>query len=162
MIFISLITMAQISFGAADFQYIKPADIKQFPAAVKKALEEDKCLVPSDPRSKDPVGWTKGKFADKHQTDWAVLCSIPAGKTKIKVVWGGKDFACPDSIALQPARIQRTVQAVPFKKLVDVLRKDKRNTPKQFEADGIQDSVVQKTSIVYFCNNGRWEKTLAK
>lgn len=157
MILISLIAMASFSFGAADFQLVKPAEIKQLPAQVRKALEEDKCLVPSDPKAKEPIGWTKGKFADKRQTDFAVLCSAPSGKTKIKVVWGGRDFACPDSIAQQPSRIQRTVQAVPFKKLVDVLRKGKRDTPKHFEADGIQDYVVQKKALVYFCNNGRWE-----
>ncbi len=144
--------------AAKEIQLLKPSEIKQFPAAVKKALEAEKCMIPSVSGAKQPSGWAKGKFADKIQTDWAVLCSDKNGKSKIKVVWGGRDFACPDSFAMSPNK-SRAIHSVSHQQVIAYLKKDRKEAPKTFQQEGIADVFVEKASVVYFCSGGKWMRT---
>ncbi len=105
--------------AAKLIKYMKPSEVKEFPKLVLTELDKEKCLIPVVPGMSVSTGWAKGKFADKDQTDWAILCSNN-GKSKIKVVWGGNNKPCPDSFNLGEDKqyLQTQVNGIEFSRMV--------------------------------------------
>lgn len=157
--------------AAKEIQYLKPSEVKQFPQTVKTALQNENCLIPVVPGAQGPTGWAKGTFAEKGQTDWAVLCSN-AGVSKVKVVWGGKNKPCPDFFGSAEDKtflqtqdtegntitFSRMVGAIGPKKVVAYLKRSGGPTPSNLSQDGIVDAFVGKASTVHLCTSGNWQE----
>lgn len=156
--------------AAKEIRYLKPSEVKQFPDAVKTALQSESCLIPVVQGAQGPTGWAKGTFAEKGQMDWAVLCSN-AGTSKVKVVWGGKNKPCPDSFGATEDRtflqVQDAAGTVTFgrmvgtiepRKVVAYLKRSGAPTPSNLSQDGIVDAFVGKASTVHLCTSGKWQE----
>jgi hypothetical protein len=116
----------------------------------------------------------RGEFANKGQTDWAVLCS-KEGKSSILVFWG-KPTACASEFAssdddgfLQGGRndqmvYSRGIRAVSEKDLSGFADPDlgqmKPSGPVKrvaFRHQGIEDLFLGKASTVFYCIAGKWK-----
>ncbi|MGE0633089.1 MAG: hypothetical protein AB7O96_11810, partial [Pseudobdellovibrionaceae bacterium] len=81
---------------------LKPSDMKELPQEFRTALEQEGCRIPLTYNGESSSGWTKGSFAKRGQTDWAVLCSSKSGQSEVRIFWGGTQKPCPTSFASTP------------------------------------------------------------
>jgi len=173
-----LFFFSSLGFALPDFdkaekeiQYLKPSEVQSFPQEVKAKLEKENCRIPIVPGSKEPNGWAKGSFANKDQTDWAVLCSNK-GKSAIKIVWGGVSKPCPGSLNLQPNNrylqtfgegniiFSRSISSIQPNEIATHFKKNNSHLPKALNQDGIVDAFIDKGSTIHFCVAGKWQNEL--
>lgn len=146
-----------------EIQFLKPSQIQSLPQSIKLTLEAENCMIPVVPGSKNSSGWTKGSFANKNQTDWAVLCSNKSGESKIRVIWGGANKPCSDSLNLEPNKryLQRRDESnIIFSRSISSIRSNEMTKylkQKTFIKDGIVDAFLDKGSTIHFCTAGKWQ-----
>lgn len=176
-IFLALVMLPALAAAAPNFEkaekeikFLKPDSVKEFPDKIKKALEASNCMIPTVPGAQGPTGWAKGTFADKEQTDWAVLCSDKFGKSRVEIIWGGKKSPCPNSFGSSSNKtflqvqdkntimFSRMVGSIGPRKVISYMKKVNHPLSQKFSQDGIVDSFIGKASTVHFCTAGKWQK----
>jgi hypothetical protein len=172
----TLMTVISIFFAStafADFdwkeaekeiKFLKPD--ASVPENVKKAIEDQGCAIPQTYIEKKPHNIIQGHFANEKSKDWAVLCS-KEGKSSIFVVWE-KEKPCPAILASGENKNQ--LQQISSKQIgfsrylssasKDVILKHQQAfggpLPKKLDHQGIDDAFLEKASVTYYCEGGKW------
>lgn len=155
---------------AANIQYLEIKQFSKIPEKVKKASIAKNCLVPQSFLSTKPHNVVQGHFANSKSQDWAILCS-KKGKSSIYIVWE-KEKACPSEIAttedsnyVQHINEQGQKNILAFSRYLSaaskatILKHQKEYgglLPKSLDHQGIDDSFVEKGSLTYYCEKGKW------
>lgn len=159
-------TLPKYQNALASIKTVAPRSIKQLPEAILHILERESCKIPVIDGSKNPHGWIKGHFFNDQQTDFAVLCLTPQNEMTIKIAWGDKH---PCSISIGYGMVQKyiipegtdnfTFARILLKAQTERMdyfayhNEQKRPTKGQ---EGIEDTLIGKGSLIYYCLEGKW------
>jgi hypothetical protein len=160
----------QRQFDEADRRIVRlqPAAFSQLPRNVVRELQRRGCTIPQTGFTKEPHNVIWGEFAKSGQIDWAVLCSIK-GVSTILIFWNGSANS-PAELAQMEDRIflQETVPGqISFSRGIGGVGKDfiirhydayGGTKPPPIDHLGIEDSFVEKASVVWFFYSGKWLK----
>ena len=138
------------------------AAFPDLPEAVRGVMEERHCTVPQTYEARRPENVIHGDFLEKGSRDWAVLCSHD-GTSEI-LVFRSNALALPieldskkDIDRLQ-ARLNGTLG---FAWGLDIakagnMQRIAGGKAGMFDHDGIQVSIVEKSSRIHYFRDGSW------
>lgn len=152
---------ANVNWADAEknIKYLNPGQVRELPLTVKKSLESQNCKIPQTYISDKSHNFVKGSFAKAQRKDWAVLCA-KNGQSSIVIVWE-KEQPCPAELAVQ----QINEKDVFFSRYISAASKDTilnhqkaygGPLPKKLDHQGIDDAFLEKASVTYYCQNGKW------
>lgn len=128
------------------------------PAAVVDALKVEGCRVPQGLIDNQVVAKNviSGEFAQKGQTDWAVLCS-KQGIQYIRIFWGGP-VTCQLRIAMgtDTGDFDRAIGTADRKFIMDRYKAYGGPKPPPITHLGINYQYLEKASEVRYCHRGKW------
>ena len=134
----------------------------ELPAAVRTTLEGRACMVPQTYEARRPENVVHGELWQKGSLDWAVLCSRD-GSTSL-LVFRSNALALP--IELESGKDIDRLQArlngtLGFAWGLDIavpatVRRLVGSKTGPIDHDGIQMSIVEKSSEIHYYQNGRW------
>lgn len=145
---------------------LEPTMFKELPSEIVKELKALKCTVPQTYENSKPHNVINGSFAEKNQTDWAVLCSRN-GVSSIKIFWGAA-AKCPSEISESQDKnwlqgvgndkigYSRAIGLVSKETILEYHKEYGGPTPPPMFHQGIDDYFVGKASVVHYCINGKW------
>ena len=131
-----------------EFTYLEPNNVPGLPSDIVSKLKTEKCLVPI--WRFEFGGVTKGQFAISGQIDTAVICT-KNDKSEIIIFWGGPT-TCPSKIE----STGQYISTVDKKYILDHYGYYGGNKPPEITHEAINDHYVEKSSVVKYCNNGKW------
>lgn len=145
---------------------IKPSDFPNLPAELRTALEDRGCTIPqpynAGGQKKNVI---KGAFTGAGETDWAVLCSHE--KRSAILVFSGGRFSRQIAKLAEEADSQY-LQVVAGAHEIGYSRVLAVATPpliRQHFAtgnhDGIEDTFLQKASVVWYRSGRKWVRVPA-
>jgi hypothetical protein len=160
----------QRQFDEAERKIVRlqPSTFSQLPRNVVRELHRRGCTIPQTPFTQGPHNVIRGEVAKPGQTDWAVLCSI-RGVCTILVFWNGS-AKNPAEIAQMEDRIYLqgiTPEQIGFSREISAVGKDfitrhydpyGGTKPPPIDHLGIEDSFVEKASVVWYFYAGKWLK----
>jgi hypothetical protein len=141
----------------------------ELPRNVRQELESRGCSIPqSYSAGAKKVNVISGKFISPTARDWAVLCSRQ--RRSAILVFHGDQWKEVEEIAEQPDL--QYLQAVSGKGQIgysrelgvaepSVIRKhfmSRAHTARNIEHDGIEDTFVEKGSVVWYWSGAKWIK----
>jgi hypothetical protein len=145
---------------------LEPMMFNELPSEIVKELKALKCTVPQTYENSKPHNVISGSFAEKNQTDWAVLCSRN-GVSSIKIFWGGA-ARCPSEISESQDKnwlqgigndkigYSRAIEPASKKAILEYHKEYGGPTPPPISHQGIDDYFVGKASVVHYCSDGKW------
>lgn len=134
----------------------------ELPAPVRDVLQERRCTVPQTYQARRPENVIQGEFWQKGSRDWAVLCSHDGAS--FLLVFHGNALGLPvelesgkDIERLQP----RSNGTLGFAWGLDIAQSDDvrrvaGGKSHLYDHDGIQASIVETSSRIYYYLNGKW------
>jgi hypothetical protein len=145
---------------------LSPNTFNELPAAIIGELNQRRCTIPQSDGSPKPHNVIKGSFTGKGKIDWAVLCSH-GGKSNILVFKAQSNkgvlelAAGPDNNWLQQVgekRIgySRRITAASGETILLYHREFGGPKPPPIDHQGIEDSFVEKGSVIFYYYNGTW------
>jgi hypothetical protein len=148
---------------------LPPSAFPKLPAPVRAYLQARGFRVPQ-PFCSRSANVISGQFAHRGQTDWAVLASRGRVST-ILVFWGGATrvvdtlASCPDRTYLQAIEsgeigFSRCITPTTRREIRGLYDAFAGGTRPGFpiDHDGIEDSFVEKGSVVRSRRDGKWEE----
>jgi hypothetical protein len=161
-------TLSSAQAPPARIVRLPPAVFRELPINLIKELERRGCTIPQETYSKKRNNVIKGAFAKPGQTDWAVLCSVK-GVSTILVFWNGSE---KNPAALAPTEDRIYIQGVKkyqfwYSRGIRAIGRDfiMRHhqayggpQPPPINHQGIDDALVEKTSVVWYFYEGQWLK----
>ena len=142
----------------AVLTYREPSSFPQLSAAIVDALNSESCRIPQGIIVKRIVATNviSGEFAQKGQTDWAVLCSSH-GRQYIRIFWGGP-VNCPSRISIgsEAENFDRAIGTAGRKFIVDSYKTYGGPKPPPITHLGINYQYLERASVVYYCHRDRW------
>lgn len=147
-------------------KYLKADAFPELPADLKKQLDERKCQIPQTNATSVPQNVIQGSFAAPKSKDWAVLCA-KNGKTSILVFWE-KGTPCPAELAIAETkadlqdlmgkgfRYSRYISMVAKEHILEQQKRYGGILPKSLDHQGIDDAFLEKASVTYYCEAGKW------
>lgn len=152
-----------------EIQRLLPRDFKALPQKAIKELEALGCAIPQSAASEEdsaPHNVISGSFAQKGQTDWAVLCSTN-GVSSIVVLWGGpakcesrlppgsdKAFLGSGNSICGLSYLRR-IQGVTSKKHIALrLKMDRKVKLPPIDHAAISDEYNDE--LIHYCSGGKW------
>ena len=170
-IFLLQISFAQTSpsrWDAADSLIVRlpPSVFHTLPAAIVRYLEAGGYTIPQCWCDTSPHNLVTGEFFEKSRTDWAVLAS----KKRISTILVFRNASDTSPARLGEMADRSFLQSlgngrIGFSRVIRVAVKAslekfrvKRSTPAStsFNHDGIEDSFIQKGSVRYYFDTGKW------
>ena len=152
--------------GARDTERLRPRAFEELPTWVVEELERMQCFVPQAAwlgASEAPNNVVSGSFAERGQTDWAVLCS--GAMTSVTVVFWGGPVHCSSPLRAPFAdRSSLVGPGIVFaRELLArgldhewILPPEVRRGPDEHD---VLAEVFSESSITgYYCQDGRWLK----
>lgn len=145
---------------------LSPEAFAELPANIVTELQRRACRIPQVRSPARPNNVIQGEFAKAGQTDWAVLCSVK-GTSRILVFWGGSE-ANPAAIAASEDRTyvqdmgaghleySRAIAPVDRRYILEHYAAYGGVKPPPLDHQGIDDSFLEKASIVWYFHKGRW------
>jgi len=148
---------------------LSPSTFPTLPSVVRTELEHRGCTIPQPYGERvQEMNVVSGKFTSTSETDWAVLCSR-LKRSAILVFHGGRSKEV-EEIAEEPdlnylqvisgsGRIgysRQLVVATPREIRQHFL--DRKHSPQKVNHDGVEDTFVEKASIVWYHSNRKWIK----
>lgn len=157
-----------------SIRHLPPSAFPELPPAFARELDSLHCTVPQAWTDATPHNVIKGAFANRRQTDWAVLCARQ-GKTEVLVFWGGP-AQCPRELEQEEERYEVEDFGGGRAMFVNVLRKAdsaamlnpgehgmeedvlaaRRDALLGGGHDGIEYVFEEKGSAILYCFNGQW------
>jgi hypothetical protein len=157
-------------FDEAERRIVRlpPAGFPQIPRNIVRELRRRGCTVPQETFSNKPNNVIRGEFAKSGQTDWAVLCSVN-GVSTILVFWNASETS-PAAIA--PLEDRNFIQGITpgkigFSRGIAPVGRDfiMRHynayggpEPPQIDHQGIDDAFLEKASVTWYFERGKWLK----
>jgi hypothetical protein len=147
--------------AAEQVRRLTPAAFGQLPAAVRKRLESEGCLVPQSPKLKTPHNVLSGSFGARGQLDWAVVCS-KEGETSVLLFWGGL-ASCPERLGHEFADTE-ALQDLEWNfviRRISAAQVRKKEVSLAADHDGIDVGTStflpdEKTYTARYCEGGKW------
>jgi hypothetical protein len=150
----------------APYTGLPPRAFHQLPAAIVKSLEARKCSIPQSPFDKTPQNVVRGSFTGAKRNEWAVLCSR-GGISSILVFRADSDKPVADIAAQKDDNylVQEGQQAPYLSRAISAAGKDYilehykaygGPKPPPITHQGIEDSFLEKASIVRYFYRGKW------
>jgi hypothetical protein len=152
-----------------EVKRLSPRDFKVLPSKAIKELEALGCSVPQSAASDEdstPHNVISGSFAQKGQTDWAVLCSTN-GASSIVVLWGGPakcEFRLPSGSdkaflgsgnSIYGLSYLRRIESVTSKKHISLrLKMDRKVKLPLIDHAAISDEYNDE--LIHYCSRGKW------
>lgn len=145
---------------------LSPEAFAELPTNIVRELQRRACRIPQAGSQARPNNVIKGEFAKAGQTDWAVLCSVK-GTSRILVFWGGSEVN-PAAIAAREDRTYvqdmgagsleytRGIAPVNRRYILEHYAAYGGVKPPPLDHQGIDDSFLEKASIVWYFHKGRW------
>jgi hypothetical protein len=143
---------------------LQPGAFRDLPAELRTELEHRGCTIPqpynAGGRKKNVI---TGPFTSAGQTDWAVLCSHE--KRSAILVFRGGHSGQVDSLAEEPdSQYLQAVaggQKIGYSRLLAVapVKVIRQHFP-QGDHAGIQDTFMEKASVLWYRSGGKWKKVL--
>lgn len=149
-----------------EIQRLPPSAFPQLPEAILGELNRRQCIVPQAYGHPDPHNVIKGSFIGKGQIDWAVLCS-QGGESSVLVFWGGSTEVVsqlakgPDERWLQTIGegkigYSRRITPVDGAGIIGYQQAFGGPKPPSIDHQGIEDSFLEKASIILYYDRGEW------
>jgi hypothetical protein len=138
------------------------AAFPELPGAVRVVLEQRHCTVPQTYEARRPENVIHGEFLEKGSRDWAVLCSHDG--TSAILVFRSNALALPielesdKDIDRLESRLNGTLGfawGLDIAKPVNMQRISGGKAA-MFDHDGIQVSIVEKSSRIHYFRDGSW------
>jgi len=130
--------------------YSTPNDAPGISTNHAKILNEYGCKIPVTISGWDVDFLVSGNFADSSQEDLAVLCKKNENNY-IKIFWGGEN-QCNDEISSWG----ESLEAVDGEYIINHYEAYGGPEPSNITHQAINDIMLGKSSIVYYCSNGSW------
>ena len=163
-----------LATGGPTVDYYPPGRYSEAPTWIIAELKNKKCLIPQasyfDPL---PHNLIRGEFVTKGHFDWAVLCSRNNKSSilllsKSKQVCSQELLSVDDSNYIQQVaqnrfRFSRMIDPISKKDLIRYAKQNKNQSAlkeTKFDHDGIVNKFLEKSSSVFYCDNGKWIKIL--
>ena len=131
-----------------EFTYLEPSEVNELSEDIVAALNTENCKIPK--WIFEFGGVTKGEFATAGQEDAAVICKYE-NKTEIRIFWGGSS-SCNSRIKSHG----QFISTVGEKYILDHYHVYGGPNPPKIDHQAINDHFVEKSSIVKFCDKGKW------
>jgi hypothetical protein len=147
---------------------LAPAMFDELPAAIRSELERRGCSVPQPFRATRQQNVIKGRFTSADQIDWAVLCSRQRASSILVfrdgVAWSaeeignGADIHSLQTIDGRGGIGYSRAIAVATSQYVKDRNSYERSKPPTIDHEGINDTFIEKGSVVWYWYRGRWLK----
>jgi hypothetical protein len=145
---------------------LPPSAFPNLPSEVRTTLEIRGCMIPQTFISTKPHNVIQGEFKKKDQTDWAILCSKDSDSS-ILVFWAGSNKKVdvikksPDknwlqSIGNDKIGFSRLISPVDQGFILEHYKRHGGSKPPPIRHQGIDESFVQKGSVVHYYYHGKW------
>lgn len=145
---------------------LKPSEFANIPPAVRAELEHRGCTVPQPHGAMHPANIVSGRFTTGKQVDWAALCS----RERISVILVFRGGSTTDVAELAPKpdigylqRIgddiigySRNIEAADAQYIQEHHDPRSRTALPPLDHDGINDTFVEKASVVWYWSGSRW------
>jgi hypothetical protein len=173
-------SLAGDEWDEADLKIVRlaPRAFSWLPEHIISYLEKRRCLVPQAFEDTAPHNIIRGEFSVAGQTDLAVLCSVDRVST-ILVFWKmstdgvgevaltGEKAQSPDSNELQVVHggigfSRRLTNANPsdINACRETFPEPGQPEPPAPDHDGIEDTFIEKGSVIWYFHNGAWMRRL--
>jgi len=162
-----LVSVSVVAWQATSVPVrLAPSAFTDLPAAVVRDLERRGCEIPQTFLDTPRQNVVRGRFTSATRTDIAVLCSRHNAST-ILVFRGGSPSAVAELVERPDEQFMQVVSAgmTGYSRALGVaspsyIREHHRAhggpKPPPLDHDGINDSFVEKASIVWYWHRGRW------
>jgi hypothetical protein len=140
------------------------ASFPDVPAAIAAQLRDRHCLVPQSFEAQAPENVIQGAFRAPGSRDWAVLCSA-AGATTLYVFLAGQ-FETPVALRSQadtawlganPGSSEfGSAWGISVRSAANLRASRQLHGAAVFDHDGIEDSRLEHSATVRYCQDGRW------
>jgi hypothetical protein len=138
--------------------YRTPSSFSHLSAAIVDALNSEGCRIPQGIINNEVVATNviSGDFAQKGQTDWAILCSRQ-GRQYIRLFWGGT-VRCPSRISMgsHAEDFDRAIGTADGNFIVDRYKAYGGPKPPPINHLGINYQYLERASLVRYCYRGKW------
>jgi hypothetical protein len=169
-LFLLLTLFCALSAQAADsnkaVRRLCVEDYPELPSNVAAVLQGRLCTIPQPNQGGPPRNVIQGDFFRKGQKGWAILCS--SGHKSVILVFRTSYDRRPDEIAestddqfiidtWRGGKVySREISAVDQKFILHHYRAHGGLKPPQMDHDGIDDAFLEKASITWYWQKGRW------
>lgn len=150
---------------------LQPEAFAELPLEVVHALKTRRCTIPQTPFYTTPHNIIRGYFAQRGQTDWAVLCSR-GGVSTILVFWKGTAERVAEIAPSEDRTFlvdtdgdgvidySRVLDSVSGEHILQQhkLHKDPGAPKPPFTHQGISDASLGKASTIHYYHRGEWLK----
>ena len=145
---------------------LDPSTFTNVPAPVTAELQRRGCTVPQVFGGQQPHNVVRGSFRTPDRVDWAVLCSRQR-RSSILIFWNGNPKLVSELATRSDADFLQVISPgeIGFSRGIAVASPDYirrqaqrygRPTPPRLTHDGIDDAFVEKASIVWYLDGGKW------
>jgi len=150
--------------AARKIRRLPPEAFPQLPAGVTKVLRRAGCAIPQPFGMSAPA--IRGKFFDKTNSGWAVLCSD--GATSRILVFRNDADASPEELAKAEDKnylqgvangqigYSRMISTIDRKFIMEHYRAYGGPKPPAIDHNGIDDAFLEKASMVHYRYAGKW------
>jgi hypothetical protein len=152
--------------AARNIHRLPPEKFPQLLGNVAKVLRRDGCTIPQPFGASAPANVIRGKFFDKTNTGWAVLCSD--GATSRILVFRNDADPTPEELAKAEDKnylqgvandqmgYSRMISATGRRFIMDRNRAYGGPKPPAIDHNGIDDAFLDKASVVHYRHAGKW------
>ena len=150
-LFLFLLLVLYIHSASAvepEFTLLAPSSVPELSHEIISTLEADKCLIPK--WKYEFGGVTVGEFAAEGQKDIAVICHY-GEKAEIRIFWGGP-ITCESRIN----SYGEFISTVDEEYILDQYANYGGPKPPAITHQAINDHIVEKASLVKYCEDGNW------
>lgn len=169
-----LLTILAISLAQADewseaekkIVRLGPSSFSELPKHLVEKLSARNCKIPQTYLNAKPQNVIRGSFAEKGQTDWAVLCSRN-GVSSIQIFWGGP-AKCLSKIEEREDRVEiqsigeteigysRLIEPISRQAILESHKAHGVPPPPHISHQGIEEMFLEKASTIHYCKKGKW------
>ncbi len=166
-------TCSFCQFATADWEEadrdvvrLSPSNFPQLPKAIRQELARRNCTIPQVSGEKKPGNVVQGRFIQRDELDWAVLCSVNrsssilvfrnASPAVFAELTRGADINLLQGDGDHKIGYSRGLAAVGREIIISEYRAFGGVKPPPIDHQGIEDAFVDKASTILYFFRGKW------